>query len=93
MNQDLLEKAIESSAILPSGQKRVLRAICDHSYPISAKELEEELSLTRPSVNFSLKQLLKRNFITRIKENIFLYKPNQERIEELKSRYVEKNLT
>jgi predicted transcriptional regulator len=93
MNQDLLEKAIAFSAILPSGQKRVLGAICTHSYPISAKELEEELSLTRPSVNFSLKQLLKRNFIIRVKENIFLYKPNQERIEELKARYVEKNLT
>lgn len=93
MNQDLLEKAIDSSVIIPPGQKRVLKIICAHFYPLSAREIEEELALTRPSVNFSLKQLLKRNFITRIKENIFLYKPNQERIEELKARYIEKNIT
>ena len=90
MSSDLLKEAIDSSAIIPPGQKRVLKTICSYSYPISAKEIEDELQISRPSTNFALQQLLKRNFIIRIKDSIFLYKENIERLEELKLRYIEK---
>lgn len=91
MSSELLKEAIDSSTIIPAGQKRVLKTICAYSYPISAKEIEDELQISRPSTHFALQQLLKRNFIVRIKDSIFLYKENNERLEELKLRYIEKH--
>ena len=85
---DLLKEAIENSAIIPKVQKRVLKAICSSSYPISAKEIEGMLGLSRPSVSFSLKMLLKRNFINRSKDNVYLYASNKERMQEIRERFV-----
>lgn len=89
---DLLEEAIENSAIIPKGQKKVLKVICSSSYPISAKEIECLLKLSRPSVSFSLKMLLKRNFINRSKDNVYLYSPNKERIQEIRERFISKKI-
>ena len=88
---DLLKEAIENSAIIPRVQKIVLKVICSSSYPISAKEIEDILGLSRPSVSFSLKMLLKRNFISRSKDNVYLYSPNQERMKEIRERSVSKS--
>ena len=88
---DLLKEAIENSAIIPRVQKIVLKVICSSSYPISAKEIEDILGLSRPSVSFSLKMLLKRNFINRSKDNVYLYSPNQERMKEIRERFVSKS--
>jgi predicted transcriptional regulator len=87
---DLLKEAIENSAIIPKGQKKVLKVICSSSYPIAAKEIEKLLNLSRPSVSFSLKMLLKRNFIERFKDNVYLYSPNKERMQEITERFVSK---
>lgn len=89
MNFDILEKAIDCLKIIPNKQKEVFKIICSRSYPISAKEIETDLCLSRPSINFSLKILLKRGFILRTKDNVFLYKANPERLEEIKERYIE----
>jgi predicted transcriptional regulator len=87
---DLLKEAIENSAIIPRVQKIVLKVICSSSYPISAKEIEDILGLSRPSVSFSLKMLLKRHFINRSKDNVYLYSPNKERMKEIRERFVSK---
>lgn len=89
---DLLKEAIETSAIIPKVQKVVLKAICSSPHPISAKEIEDILGFSRPSVSFSLKMLLKRNFITRFKDNVYLYTPNKERMQEIKERFTIKKI-
>jgi len=86
---DILAQAIAASHIIPKGQKPVLDAICMRSHPVPAKELEDALQLSRASINFSLQMLLKRNFILRSKDGVFLYTPNTERLLELQARYKE----
>ena len=86
---DILKQAIENSHIIPKGQKIVLKAICSRSYAVPAKELEDALNLSRPSVNFSLQMLFKRNFIIRSKDGVFLYTPNEKRLLELQERFKE----
>jgi len=88
-NINLLQQAIDYSPLIPKRQGNVLKIICSKSYSISAKEIEELLGLTRPSISFSLKMLLKRNFITRVRDNIYLYCCNKERIEEIIKRYLD----
>ena len=83
----MLKEAIDASHIVPKKQKPVLHAICKQGYPIPASEIEDILALSRPSVNFSLQMLLKRNFIKRSKDGIFMYSANEERIGELLERY------
>jgi predicted transcriptional regulator len=82
-----LKEAINASRIIPKKQKAVLQTICVRTYPTSAIEIEESLGLSRPAVNFSLQMLLKRNFIKRAKDGVFLYTPNEERIAEVLERY------
>lgn len=84
----LLQEAIERSPLIPRVQKKVLKAICSHSFPLAAKELEEELGLSRPSVSFALKTLLERKFVNRVKDSVYLYSPNTDKIKEIEQRYM-----
>jgi len=82
-----LKEAIEQSNIIPKQQKRVLQVICSYSYSIPAKQIEDELTLSKPSVSFALQELVKRNFVCRKKDGVYLYESNKERIVELLERY------
>ncbi|MBM3467466.1 MAG: MarR family transcriptional regulator [Alphaproteobacteria bacterium] len=83
MDSKMLIEAVENSDILPQKQKRTLVVICSSEYPLSAKSIEKNLSMNKQSINYSLKSLLKRNFLIREKDGCYVYRPNYIRIEEL----------
>ena len=72
-NKKMLLDAIKNSDILPLKQKNTLSVVCSSEYPISAKSIEKKLSMNKQSINYSLKSLLKRNFLIREKlhQNLF----------------------
>ena len=84
---DKLKNAINTSHIIPKKQKPVLQVICKQRFPIPASEIEVLLNLSRPSVNFSIRMLLNRGFIKRLKEGVFMYYPAEEKMKELIYRY------
>jgi predicted transcriptional regulator len=86
-DKTILQKAILSSDILPTGQKNILNIICSSDYPVSAKNIEKLMGFKKQTVNFSIKALLSRNFIIREKDGVFVYKANEDRIIELIQRY------
>lgn len=85
MNRDknMLIEAIQRSDILPPKQKKTLEVVCSSEFPLSAKSIEKKLDMNKQSINYSLKSLLKRNFLLREKDGYFVYRPNYNRIEEL----------
>ena len=85
----MLVKAIENSDILPSGQKRVLSIIANSDYPVTAKQIEKIMGFKKQTVNFTLKNLLSRNFVARKKDGIYFYAINENRAIELVERYKE----
>ena len=83
----MLVKAIENSDILPSGQKRVLNIIASSDYPVTAKQIEKAMGFKKQTINFTLKNLLSRNFVVRKKDGIYFYTVNEDRAVELIERY------
>lgn len=79
----MLIEAIRSTDLLPEKQKIALEVICCSEYPLSSKMIEKKLNTTKQRMDYSLKSLIKRNFIIREKDGSYVYRPNYERVEEL----------
>jgi len=86
-DQNMLVEAIRNTELLPSKQKRTLEVICLSTYPLSSKMIEKKTQTTKQRMTYSLKSLMKRNFIIREKDGCYVYRPNYTRIEELIERY------
>ncbi len=84
---DMLVEAIRNTDLLPEKQKLTLEVICRSEYPLSSKMIEKKLNTTKQRMDYSLKSLIKRNFIIREKDGSYVYRPNYTRIEELIKRY------
>ena len=63
--KSMLVEAIKNSDIIPPKQKGTLEVLCLSEYPLTASAIEKKLHSTTQRVHFSLKSLLKRNFIIR----------------------------
>jgi len=89
MKQDknMLVEAIKNSELLPKKQKLTLEVLCLSEYPLSSKMIEKKLNASKQQMDYSLKSLMKRNFIIREKDGNYVYRPNYIRIEELIKRY------
>ena len=86
-NKTILIQAIKNSDILPSGQKKILAIISASDYSVTAKQIEKAMGFTKQTVNFTLKNLLARNFVERKKDGVYMYTANKERSVELIERY------
>ena len=86
-DKTMLMKAIESSDMLPSGQKKVLSIISSSDYPVTARQIEKLMGFTKQTINFTLKHLLARNFVERRKDGVYVYTLNEDRAIELIERY------
>lgn len=87
INKNMLIEAIKNTDLLPVKQKLVLEVICSSEYPLSSKAIEKKLKATKQQMDYSLKSLIKRNFIIREKDGLYVYRPNYIRVEELIKRY------
>lgn len=86
IDKNMLAEAIKNSSIIPAKQKGTLEILCLSEYPLTASDIEKKLHSTTQRVHFSLKSLLKRNFIIREKDGRYVYRPNYSRVEELINR-------
>lgn len=89
MKQDknMLVEAIKNTELLPKKQKLTLEVLCLSEYPLSSKMIENKLNASKQQMDYSLKSLMKRNFIIREKDGRYVYRPNYIRIEELIKRH------
>lgn len=87
-----IQKAIDSSGILSKSQKAILKYIVSFNLQrgVSASFLIEHMNISKQAINFSLQQLMKRNFITRYRDKVFLYTVNSPRFLELLEDYQNK---
>lgn len=86
-DKTMLMEAINYADILSSSQKNALSVICSSKNSMSAKRIEDKLGSSKQTINLCLKSLMKRNFIERSRDGVFMYTPNQERVNELINRY------
>lgn len=82
-DKSMLVEAIRNTDLLPEKQKMALETICCSEYPLSSKMIEKKLNTTKQRMDYSLKSLIKRDFIIREKDGSYVYRPNYTRIEEL----------
>jgi DNA-binding MarR family transcriptional regulator len=84
--------AIDDSGLLSSSQKNILKYIVsfDPKRGVPASSIMEYTQISKQAVNFSLQQLIKRNFISRKKDRVFVYTVNQIRLSELLEDYKKK---
>jgi len=90
--KEMLEKAIESAGILSSGQKKVLKTVCFSDYPLSTTDIASIIGCSKQASHLAIKNLFERKFILREKDSFFVYKPNPTRMEELKEKYIQKQI-
>lgn len=88
--KNILELAIMDTDLLSKKQKDVFLIICNSDFPLSSYSIEKKMGVTRQAVYLTLQALLKRGFITRTKDRIFVYQPNQLKKLELIERYKQK---
>jgi len=83
----ILVEAIRNTELLPPKQKLTLEVICSSEYPLTSKMIQKKLNTTKQRMDYSLKALLKRNFIKQGKDGSLIYTPNDTRMEELIKRH------
>jgi DNA-binding MarR family transcriptional regulator len=85
-------KSIETSGLLSKSQKNILKYIVSFNLQrgVTASSLIEHMNVSKQAINCSLQQLMKRNFVTRYKDKVFIYKINQIRLLELLEDYKKK---
>jgi predicted transcriptional regulator len=86
-DKKMLIEAIKHAEFIPEKQKLALEVIALSEYPISSKMIEKKLNTTKQRMDYSLKSLIKRNFIIKEKDGCYVYRPNYIRMEELIKRY------
>ena len=86
---NIILKAIHSSGLLSKSQKSILQYIVsfDLNRGVTASAIMNHMQITKQAVNFSLKELIKRNFVIRSKDRVFIYKVNQNKLEEILEDY------
>jgi len=87
-----LYKAIETSGLLSKSQKSILKYIVSFNLQrgVTASSLIEYMNVSKQAINCSLQQLMKRNFVTRYRDKVFIYKINNSRLLELLEDYQKK---
>ena len=91
-NASNLLNAIEDSGLLSKSQKNILKYIVsfDLLRGVPASSIMDYMQITKQAVNFSLKELVKRGFVDRTKDKVFIYTVNQKKIDELLEDYNKK---
>lgn len=84
-NQNEIYKAIDTSGLLSKSQKNILKYIVsfDLERGVAALNIMDSMKVSKQAINFSLQQLMKRNFLTRYKDKVFVYKINRNKLSEL----------
>ena len=85
-------EAIEDSGLLSKSQKSILKYIVsfDLARGVPSSSIIDYMQITKQAVNFSLKELLKRAFVVRKKDKVFIYTINQIKLSELLEDYRKK---
>ena len=89
------QEAIDDSGILSKSQKNILKYITsfDLERGVAAASIMSHMQISTQAVNYSLKELIKRNFLTRKKDRVFIYTVNVKKILELLEDYkIKRNL-
>jgi len=89
------QEAIDDSGILSKSQKNILKYITsfDLERGVAAASIMSHMQISKQAVNYSLKELIKRNFLMRKKDRVFIYTVNVKKILELLEDYkIKRNL-
>jgi len=86
-DKPLISNAINDSALLSVGQKIILSSLVKFDIGMPISQIMELTNLTKQTVHFNLKKLLERGYVSRTKDMFFLYKVEQNKMEELLERY------
>ena len=83
----LLSKSIESSRILSTGQKKILKNIIKFEHGIAMSTLVELMNQYKQALFSNIKKLVERGFLIRQKEMVYIYKANEEKMIEIINTY------
>jgi predicted transcriptional regulator len=83
----LLSKSIESSRILSTGQKKILKNIIKFEHGIAMSTLVELMNQSKQALFSNIKKLVERGFLIRQKEMVYIYKANEEKMIEIINTY------
>jgi len=80
-----IKYAIDDTGLLSNSQKIILKYLISFNIDrgVSSSSIMDYLEITKQAINFSLKQLMKRGFVCRNKDRVFVYKVNLGRMHEL----------
>ena len=81
-----LPQAIESSKILSDGQKKLLTILVQFDAGVPISQIMELMNSSKQTIHFNMKKLLKRGYVLREKEMVFIYKANQSKMVEILER-------
>ena len=84
--------AIDDSGLLSKSQKNILKYISsfDLKRGVPASSIMSYMQISKQAVNFSLRELVKRKFLTRKKDKVYIYNINSNRLDELLDDYKNK---
>jgi Fic family protein len=82
-DKEMIDSAIESSDLLSVGQKEILKTLVRCEEGLSVPSIMKILGASKQALHFNIKKLLEREYLTRIKDRIYVYRSNKVKIKEL----------
>jgi len=87
--EKVIYNAIDSTGLLSKSQKTIIKYILSFGYEkgVTAQSIQNYTKNSKQAINSNLKLLIKRNFLYRKKDRVFIYYCNQEKIQEIQEEY------
>jgi DNA-binding MarR family transcriptional regulator len=84
---DLLKESIECSALLSSGQKKILIHLAQFEKGVAMSVLVDLMGQSKQALYFNVKKLLERGFISRERGMVYVYRISEDKITDLIESY------
>jgi Fic family protein len=87
--QDTLNQALDSTGLLSKSQKEIIKYILsfDLNKGITSHSIQNYTKSSKQAVNNNLNILIKRDFLYRKKDRIYMYYCNEKKIQEIVAEY------
>ena len=89
-DKEIVDNAIQSSDLLSAGQKEILKTLMRCEEGLSVPSIMKIQGASKQALHFNIKKLLEREYLTRVKNRIYVYRFNKIKIIEFIELYLKK---
>lgn len=89
-NHNIIMASIDDSDLISGSDKKIIKALLVTNQKVSTNFLMDVLSDSKQNLYIKLRRLIKRGYISRIKDRVYLYQLEEQKLQELLDMYMAK---